>query len=377
MIRKYLFYLILLMTGMATLPVKAFAHAEKIYYLHGKVKNRAIAVKMLCFDEMPTRQLFYYFQDEKKDHYLHGKLMAERWTFVPDTSEHSSNDIRIVLSISNKDKTTWSGFWIDSAGRREALILEPIQPDSIRSSYASLPFFQELDPYEKYRLSDIRFTKTKSEKITKNLFVDWYVEQQSGIEFFRLLSNNAHANMDSVNTMLETIHLSLLQKKFGYAPDHKRATIETKILYVTDQLVSFQLFSNVTYTTNKTLQSRQLTTLNVPSGLQVDLEDILWFGDSADKPSEGDLYKIYKYRKRVFAPKIFAILQGLYPEKMASSDCGINNVENWSIVMWGLTKKGIAFGLGKTDTCNVESWAIVPYMKLKDFIDERYRFLKK
>jgi hypothetical protein len=367
----------MLFTGMSFSPSgKLWAHVEKTYFLKGQVGQRAIAIKMLCYDEMPDRYMHYFFADDKMDRYLVGRFIDKYWHFVPVEKDKNGNlKAGGTLKIAEAADGQWRGTWTDTTGKSLDIDLKPILPISVPSSFSYLPYVSELDPYESYRLSNIDFIKTKTQNITKDLVSDWYLEKQSGLSFFRLRSNNKKLITDSINAALETINLSLVQKYFAYNPGITAAKVETRILYLTNELVSVQLLSKNTYRNGDTAQSRQLMTLDVASGLQVSLEDLVWFDKGEEVPPSTDLFKIYKYRKNVFAPKVFGLLQELYPGKMKSDSCDINKMDTWALPAWSLTKTGIALGLMTPEDCDVLAWAILPFNKLEPFMGKRYHLM--
>lgn len=347
------------------------AHVEKTYYLKGEVGERNIAIKMLCYDESPIRYIYYFFEDAKKDRFLAGKLKDKLWTFKPEVPQGKYNvKPESALTIEETKNGVWKGTWTDSTGKVWDLVLRPIIADSISPKFSYLPFVIELDPYESYRLSTINFSKTRTEKLTPELWCDWYLEKESRISFFRLRSNNSRLKTDSINASLETINLSLIQKHFAFKPEKTDTKVETNLLYLTDELVSFKILSTITFSALKTSQERESFTFDIQSGQQINLEDIVWFDKANSRPPSDDLYKIYKYRKSIFAPKIFTLLQELYPDKMKSDSCGLNKVETWALLSWNLTKKGIVFST--FNHCNDLDWAVIPFEKLTPFMEKKY-----
>lgn len=375
---KYI--LVLLFTSFAfsfTQSGELLAHVEKTYYLKGKVGERDVAIKMLCYDELPTRYINYFFQDAKKDRLLIGNLKDNTWNFIPEVQK-GKDEVKpeVTLNLTENKNGVWKGSWTDSTGKTWDLVLNSIVPDLISSKFSYLPFVQELDPYESYRLSKINFAKSKTEKQTKDLLCDWYLEKESGISFFRLRSNNNKLKTDSINATLETINLSLVQKYFSSNSERTDTKVETVLHYLTNELVSFEILSTGTLKTYKTLKTRELLTFDIKSGQQVNLEDLIWFDKNTVKPPPEDLYKVYKYRKSVFAPKIFKLLQELYPDKMKTDSCNINKTDTWALPAWNLTSKGIAFSFNTPDDCDVLNWAVVPYERLEPFMEKRYHLKK-
>lgn len=376
---KKVFVLILVSIGMTLLPVnKLHAHVEKTYFLKGKVGTRDLAIKMQCYDEMPTRKIHYFFQDNKQDRYMTGYFMLGFWRFVSGETDVKGNlKHEGTLDIVENTHGVWKGKWTDGLGNDFDVVLSPILADSMPSQFGDLLFIKEMDAYEAYRLSDIKLVKIKTEKLTKELEANWYLEEESGISFFRIRSVNDHINTDNINATLKNINLSMLQAHFRYDPTRTAEKVGTTFQYISDELISIQIISTVAYAANIPLQTQQLVTLDIKTGEQANLEDIVWFDEKETAPEPSNLYGIFKYRKRVFAPKIFSLLQQIYPNEMMSDSCGINNVETWVLPVWNLTNKGILFSFRPSEHCNLIDWAIVPYEKLKPFIGKKYHLLTK
>lgn len=373
---KYVFVQVIIVASVLSLlpATRALAHVEKFYYLKGNLGQREIVIKMLCYDETPTRHIYYFFENEKRDHYLAGHLSEGVWKFVP--GEKESNDHLqplSVLNIAESKGSLWKGNWIDGAGKRGNIFLAPVMADSIVTAFNQLLSVQESDPYEHYRISKISFIKQKTDKLAQSWVADWFTEPESNISLFRLKRGSSKINTDNINAALTTIHLSLVQKYFSYQPVKKEMNVETVINYFTDDLISFQILATANANTPSVTKMRQLTTLNVKSGEQVNLEDIIWFDTSKTKPPASELFKIYKYRKSVFAPQIYRILQQLYLYKMKEDSCNINNMEAWALPAWNLTNKGLALSVRTVGQCDTFTWAVIPYQKLETFLEKKYR----
>lgn len=376
--RHILVLLLVFLAFSGTKSGELSAHVEKTYYLKGKVREREIAIKMLCYDEMPTRHINYFFQDDKMDRYLVGKLIDNTWSFIPEPEkERDDFGPGVKLKIADGKNGMWKGTWTDSSGKTVDLVLNPIPPDSVFSEFGYLSFVQELDPYERYRLSNMDLIKIRTEKLTKDLVSDWYLEKRSGISFFRVRSNNHTLTTDSMNVTLTTIHLSLIQKYFGYHPDKIVTKFETSLHYLTNELISFEVTATSTFKTYKPSKRREIFTFDIKSGMKANLEDLIWFDPAASKPPVDDLFKIYKYRKNIFATRIFGLLQELYPDKMKTDSCNINKPAAWALPSWSLTTQGIAFSLNTSDACHALSWAIIPYEQLKPFMEKRYQLMHR
>lgn len=344
------------------------AHIDKILYLQGKIGERTLVLKIKCYDESTVRYMNYYFEGDKIDHYLEGNLIGNAWQFNSiDNQDQERN-----LVIKEDQNGSWKGFWREGSNKKIDIILNPIiiNPDSKYNSYSKN---RELDPYESYKISLIDLAKTKTEKVSKNFTLNWYLEKQSGITFFRLNNENKKTSCDSINNVLESLQLSFIHEYFRFNPNRESMSIQSEILYLNEELISFKIISNSTFKTQTPVKAQHFFCLNLQNGEQIDLESIVWFGEKNTKPDTNDVSQTYEYRKKVFAPKVFSILNELYPQQMQTSDCDLNKVNTWALPNFALTKQGIFFSFSHSAICNFMDWAIIPYEKLTAFLEKKYQ----
>jgi hypothetical protein len=349
------------------------AHISKIIYLQGKVGERTLVIKMMCFDESPVRDMTYFFDDAKKDCFFKGRIMGNAWRFYSEpVAANQAPENKEELLIGESKGGLWKGYWLDSAGKKTNLILNPISsiPASKFNYFSQM---NDLDSYDAYKISKINLTKGKIGQKLKNVSIDWFLEKESGISFFRLRSLNKKLKVDSLNVALETMHLALIQNYFHLRPDRKEVNVSAEILYLTKDLISFKIISNSVFKAQNPSKSQQLVTLDIQTGRQIDLESLVWFGKKTDKkPSANDVQKTYEYRKYVFASKIFSMLQTLYPDKMKNAACGINKVDTWAVPTYAVTKKGLLLGFFPSGNCSILDWAIIPYQSLTPYLEKKY-----
>lgn len=349
------------------------AHISKTIYLQGKVGERTLVIKMLCYDESPIREMNYFFDNDKKDCFFKGRIMGNAWRFYSEpTAANDAPENKEELLIAENKNGSWKGYWLDNAGKKINVNLNPI----ISIPTSKFNYFSQnndLDFYDAYKISKVNLVKVKTEKTLKSVSFDWFLEKESGISFFRFRSLNKKLKTDSLNIALETMHLTLVQNYFRFRPDRKELNVSTEILYVTKDLISFKIISKSVFKPQNSFKSQQLVTLDIKSGKQIDLESLLWFGKKTDKkPSANDIQNTYEYRKYVFAPKIFSILKTLYPDKMKSAVCGLNKADTWAVPAYAVTKKGLLLGFYPSGNCSILDWAIVPYKVLTPYLEKKY-----
>ncbi len=349
------------------------AHINKIIYLQGKVGERTLVIKMMCYDESPVRDMTYFFDDAKKDCFFKGRIMGNAWRFYTEPTVANEAPInKEELLIAESKSGIWKGYWLDSTGKKSNVNLNPI--NSIPTSkFNYFSQTNDLDSYDAYKISKINLTKGKTEKILKNVAIDWFLEKESRISFFRLRSLNKKLKVERLNVALETMHLSLIQNYFRLRPNGKELNVSAEVLYLTKDLISFKIISSSIFKAQKPSTSQQLVTLDIQTGKQIDLESLVWFGKKTDKkPSVDDVQKTYEYRKYVFAPKIFSMLKALYPDKMKNTACGLNKVDVWAVPAYAITKKGLLLGFFPSGNCSILDWAIIPYKSLTPYLEKKY-----
>ena len=349
------------------------AHISKIIYLQGKVGERTLVVKMLCYDESPIRDMTYFFDDAKKDCFFKGRIMGNAWRFYSESAvANQAPENNGELLIAENKNASWKGYWLDSTGKKINVNLNPIVSIPV-SKFNYFSQMNDLDLYDAYKISKINLAKGKTEQKLKNVAIDWFLEKESGISFFRLRSLNKKLKVDSLNVALQTMHLSLIQNYFRFSPDRKDLKVSAEMLCLTKDLVSFKVISNIVSKAQNPSKAQQLFTLDIKSGKQINLESLVWFGKKTDKrPSANDVQATYEYRKYVFASKIFSMLKTLYPDKMKNTVCGINKVDTWAVPAYAITKKGLLLGFFPSGNCSILDWAIIPYKSLTPYLEKKY-----
>jgi hypothetical protein len=349
------------------------AHISKINYLQGKVGERTLVIKMLCYDESPIRDMTYFFEDAKKDCSFKGRIMGNAWRFYSEpAAANEAPENKEELLIAENKNDSWKGYWLDSTGKKINVILSPITsiPTSEFNYFSEM---NDLDLYDAYKISKVNLTPGKTEKTLKNVSIDWLLEKESGVSFFRLRSLNKKLKADSLNIALETMHLALIHNYFHLRPDRKELNVSTEILYLTKDLISFKIMSNSIFKAENPSRSQQLVTLDIKSGKQIDLESLVWFGKKTDKkPAANDVQAAYEYRKNIFASKIFSMLKTLYPDKMENTACGLNKEDTWAVPAYAVTKKGLLLGFFQSGNCSILDWAIIPYKPLTPYLEKKY-----
>jgi hypothetical protein len=352
---------------------EVLAHISKIIYLQGKVGERTLVIKMMCYDESPIRDMTYFFDNAKKDCFFKGRIMGNAWRFYSESAAaNQASENKEELLISENKNGSWKGYWLDSSGKKMNANLNPITgiPTSKFNYFSEM---NDLDLYDAYKISKINLTKGKTEQKLKNVSIDRFLEKESGLSFFRLRSLNKKLKVDSLNVALETMHLVLIQNYFHLNSDRKKLNVSAQILYLTKDLISFKIVSNSIFKSQNPSKSQQLVTLDIKSGKQINLESLVWFGKKTDKrPAANDVQATYEYRKYVFASKIFSMLKTLYPDKMKNTACGLNKVDTWAVPAYALTKKGLLLGFFPSGNCSILDWAIIPYKSLTPYLEKKH-----
>ncbi|GEL10288.1 hypothetical protein FGL01_10270 [Flavobacterium glycines] len=294
--------------------------------------------------------------------------MGNTWNFT--STDNQKKEISLV--IKEEKDGNWKGFWREGANKKINLILSPIVIN-LDSKYYSYSQNKELDLYDAYKISILNLEKTKTEKISKHFTLNWYLEKESNISLFRLESETKKIKPDSINTVLENIQLSLIHTYFQYNPNRENLTFQPQITLLNETLLSFKLISNTILKNQNPVKTQQAFVLNLQNGVPIALEDIIWFDEKNAKPDANAISETYEYRKKLFAPKVFAILNELYPEKMQSNNCDLNKVSTWAIPNFAITKQGILFSFNHSPTCDFIDWAIIPFEKLTPYLQKKYK----
>ncbi len=364
---KFILIFLFFFVPIITKSGEVFAHVDKMIYLQGKVGEKTLVLKIKCYYESPIRYLNYFFEDDKKDHYLEGSLLGNAWQF--NAVNNPNEDINLV--IREESDGNWKGFWRKGSKSKINLILTPIVI-STDSNFYSFIQKKELDLYDAAKISLLHFENTKTEKFDKNFELEWFTEKESNISLFRLRCNDSKIKLDSINNNFTFLQLSLIQNYFHYNPNGNNSNFQIEITTLNESLISFKIISNSILINGNTMKSQHFFNFDLKKGNSLVLEDIIWFDGQNSQP-ETDMMANYGYRKEVFAPKVFSILNELYPQQMQNNDCNLNKETNWTIPDFCITKKGIQLCITNSANCNLMEWAIIPFEKLEPYLLKKYQ----
>lgn len=347
----------------------AWAHIDKIIYLQGKVGERNLVLKIKCYNESPIRYLNYYFEEEKMEGYLEGNLIGNAWQFSSVEKDKEERN----LVIKEQENGSWIGFWREGSNPKINLVLKTIVVDP-ESKFKKYWQEKELDLYDAYKISILKLEKTKTEKISPNFNLDWYQEKESQISLFRLRSENKKLVLDSINTALESLQLSLIQNYFRLNPINEIKDIQAELSYFNEELISFHIVSKVSIKKQEPVIGYQPFNLDLKSGQSIPLESIVWFDPKNPIPPANEVYEVYQYRKNTFAPMVFSLIKKSYPEKLQTSPCELNKEESWVAPDFILTPQGIQFSYPASANCSDMDWAVLPYQTITNFLQKKYSF---
>lgn len=365
------------------LVANLFAHPEGTYYLYGDLEGREVAMVVDRFGDKCFAR--YFDKKDKYDHILEGTIDEGLLYDLTAYSWDSVKRVKIAgekLSISQVENHNWRGTWTKKDGTVEEVLLKRLTVDSLDHPFLAAVKVGKLNPYAAYRTRDVILEKKKKEKLQNGLKLRWYIDETTGIEFFRISEKNKNfPSLVNVNNIFLATHLKAIDSKYTNRDFKGEGSynLDCEVLFLNADLISYRLIIHSDRYGNGETVSVVDETRSIKTGNKVLLKDIFWFSDVPAEEVRKDSQEWFKYRYNEFGKKIYQILKELYPEQMTNAgdkECNYDNVKIWQFPKWYLTFKGLY--LGSKDVmhakCNNAPWSVIPWETLKPYTAKAYRF---
>lgn len=291
----------------------------------------------------------YFYKKYKKDIILYGTRKGTNKLIL---APHDSTEIITI----NKNGKSWGGTW-SSKGKSLPVALTPLNIASIQHPYAASPAIQKLkseNPYEYARTSEVKITQGKQETIG-SYKVQWYADTTSGVRIFKLLNGANPQVMAKVNTGLEANFWDNVTSSYNCSEFEYKITISL----LANNILSYHTFTSFYCGGANANHSDEGITIDLKTGNQLKLEDILSFGKDPE-----------------LGKKMIEVLSLLYPSQMVKPKsendyCDYTNERLWNIPGWWLTTKGLYVFCHFphfANSCEGPEWAIIPYTTVTKYL---------
>ena len=263
----------------------------------------------------------------------------------------------------------WTGTW-SSEGKTLPIALAPLHLAEAVDTGSYRQKLRQEDPYEYRRLQGLSLVQGERQTFMGR-GLRWWREPVSGMRLFTVEGASEAANGVLRERLWQEVdaHLSCI----GSDGDHS-LTVTPQLL--TERVLSVNLFSEYSCSgaAHPDFGSAPLT-LDLKSGRELALEDVLWLGRGAPiRPAADDRYSqaLADYREKTLAPWVVRLFTRLYPELMqapANGDgCDYRSADVWQFAPWYLTPKGLYLGptfYRAARSCDEPGGTLVPYAEVR------------
>lgn len=365
----------------AALLVPFIGHAaEPVHVLTGTLGKSAIVVELNLSrpDSISGR---YFYEKYHKDLPLSGKLTGQELKLKEGLS-YDDNPTLPTLRLHTSGDSRWAGEWTGAKGKSYNVQLAEKQiaaPDQ-----SAEPGWQDIyrqSAYDYLRLSQLKLKGDKKQTFMGH-DLQWWTEPESGITLFEITSGYTPEQAALINQQLRsrlwhevvTYHECLLGGSRMGGDFHQSVSPEL----MTPGVVSLNIFTSYDCGGAHPDFGDSPLNLDVDTGKELTLEDVLWVGKGKPFHYERDekngvSFDTYSsYRGQTFAPWLVSQLQAAHPDEMkkpdTEDDCDYTDASVWQFPSWHFTEKGLYLGpyfARAKRACEGPDWSVVPYSVIK------------
>jgi len=327
----------------------------------GTIGKYPIVFELVSEDEGYQYQARYYYTKVKTDIFLNRAAENANvyYTHADDASIRETFKLKI---LDKKISGTWS-----QGNNKLNISLNQVDTSQLAPAKTStaLQELRSTDIYGYLKLHDIGFTKTKEEKWDATTTLEWYKEELTQVEFFRIKSSTYLKDPSKINHLLREKHIEEVVNAISCilgSPGPGEYYFSGKLTYLSSSLISvYYQVNNMCYGARAWLSLGGIT-MDCASLQPLQLHDLFWLKDTeASKTAWHTLVKTH------------------YAEDMemkSDDQCNYDDINVWNMGKWVLTKQGLHIDsyLHTNPHCSPDEneWPVVPY---KDLV--KYRVNKE
>lgn len=233
--------------------------------------------------------------------------------------------------------------------------------------------------FDALRVSELALEKSKAQQFQGHQ-LQWWREPRTGMELFTVESDVDQPARGRVNAILK-------QRLWRSAVDALQCTSAPESDFdqtVTPRLLDRRFLSLSLMTSyycggaHPDFGDSPLT-IDVRSGRELTLEDVLWLGKGAPPRSAGrgdydspGYKRLSEYRQSTLVPWTIKTLTRLHPAEMAKpkdeEGCDYSDPDVWGTSIWYLTAEGLYLGpyfARVARACEYPEWSLVPWKQVE------------
>ncbi|WP_408950827.1 hypothetical protein [Lysobacter sp. Hz 25] len=265
------------------------------------------------------------------------------------------------------------GQWQGGKGKKLPIQLHKVDIAALRAGADGARYRRGVDDgYEALRIGALELKSGKRETFAGHR-LQWWVEPRSGIDLFQVESGYDVATLARINAVLRERQwksvASYFQCKSFEMGEYEQTTIPR---YMDERVLSVSLFTSYDCGGAHPDFGDSPLNLDVRSGRELELEDVLWLGKGRPpRPNDDDRAEYQRwsgYRDDTLAPWLVATLSKLYPAEMAApkadQGCDYRELSDWNLPSWHLRPEGLYVGpifarVGRA--CEYPQWPVIPW----------------
>ncbi|QEL56990.1 hypothetical protein [Chromobacterium paludis] len=312
----------------------------------------------------------YFYRKYHSDIALTGKRDKQGALRLGENLGYDESRVDLVL---RPEGAGWVGEWRGPKAKRGLPVKLSLLAKSKESGYGAEEGADGLSAYNHARVAGLRL-KPAGVKVFQGYRLAWWVEPESRVRWFRLASGYPGATMARLNQALEQWQWRAVAASFDCeANDRGRGMAE-----YTQEVIPHLLTPSVLSMSVETSYfcggahpdfSNSTLNLEVASGRDMQLEDVLWLGRGKPQDARDAKGKLRdaSYESKVLRPWLVRTFGELYPNEMEGedgSDCDYRDVENWNPASWYLTPEGVQIGAyfpRVERACDDPGWSLLPW----------------
>lgn len=353
--------------------ITAFAQGTTL--LKGKIGAYPVIMELNSFDDT-VAYARYFYESKRKDIELNGTIGKDGSIAVVCYNNYEQEfDSKSEKLELKKTKNGYAGTW-STTQKTLPVNLYSFSVDSIKNPFSGYHYVGKLkteSPLDYVRMAGLQFIKDSVDKRNGH-YLDWYHEKYSNTQLFRLRKEVMTEALEKINEQLQEAQLEYSSNALTCTSPIGETEYYQSIdhIFLNDDVLSVNIFTSYYCGGAHPDFGSSSLNFNLSTGVVLKLDDVLWFGKT--KTFEQDSGEEYDYRDSVFAPKIVALLQQLYPEEMKPTDdddeCNYADPEVWEFPNWYFTDKGLYLGATfarYARSCDEPEWSVIPYRIVRKF----------
>ncbi|WP_287878961.1 hypothetical protein [Aquitalea sp.] len=318
----------------------------------------------------------YFYRKHHRDLALSGKQQADGSLQLGENLQYDEQRNDITL---RSQGSGWAGEWHGpKASKPVPVSLTPyVQAQWPASSDTALNPVRQRSAYDYVRLMDLQLKPGKRERVQGHT-LQWWDEPVSKIRLFRVQDGYPAASLQRLNQVLAERQWQEVASYFDCQLGGTRTAGADFEQTVTPHLLGNKLFSVSIFTSyycggaHPDFGDNPLT-LDVASGKQLQLEDLLWVGKGKPQLARkaGGERADYQYEEQILAPWLVHTMTRLYPAQTkpgTEDECDYRDPQVWQFVSWYATPQGLTLGPSfarVARACEYPEWSVLPWSVLK------------